>query len=332
MQAWATPASVAYWYDPVLAGMGGVNEGHAAIKAQAYCQTYSKNARLSSSPRYNRGVMEVIFECVGEYVPPTAPLAKAPASPPDGDGKAQWATAEPMPSPSVPTSKPGRRVALVIGNGAYAGSPLKNPVNDAQDVANMLKRLGFEVIMRQDADLKTMELAVETFYDSLKKGGAGLFYFAGHGVQVAGSNYLVPVKARIRSESDVKFEAVDASRVLGKMEDAGNGLNLVILDACRNNPYSRGFRSSAQGLAKMDAPTGSLIAYATAPGSVASDGGPGRNGVYTKHLLMQLGVPGLTAHEMFMRVRLGVVEETGSKQVPWESSSLTGYFYFVGQR
>jgi uncharacterized caspase-like protein len=113
------------------------------------------------------------------------------------------------------------------------------------------------------------------------------------------------------------------------MEDAGNGLNLIILDACRNNPFSRGFRSAEQGLAKMDAPTGSLIAYATAPGSVAADG-EGANGVYTKHLLETMRTPGLPITDVFMRVRMGVVGETAKKQVPWESSSLTGYFYLTG--
>ncbi len=221
-----------------------------------------------------------------------------------------------------------RRVALVIGNGAYKEAPLKNPANDARDIAATLKRLGFEVILRTNADLPSMERAVDEFYASLKRGGTGLFYFAGHGLQVGGVNYLVPVGARLQSESDARYQAVDAGRVLGKMEDAGNDLNLVILDACRNNPFARSFRSGAQGLAKMDAPTGSLIAYATAPGSVAADG-DGQNGVYTKHLLQNLTTQGLSVEEMFKRVRLGVVGETKKAQVPWEASSLTGNFSFT---
>ena len=172
------------------------------------------------------------------------------------------------------------------------------------------------------------ERAVDEFYASLKRGGTGLFYFAGHGMQVAGINYLVPVGARLQSESDARYQTMDAGRVLGKMEDAGNGLNLVILDACRNNPFARSFRSASQGLAKMDAPTGSLIAYATAPGSVAADG-DGRNGVYTTHLLKNLSTPKLSVEEMFKRVRLGVVGETQKAQVPWEASSLTGNFSFA---
>ena len=221
------------------------------------------------------------------------------------------------------------RHALVIGNGAYKAAPLKNPAKDARDMAALLGTLGFTVTLKVDAGQKEMEEAVRDFGQSLRKGGVGLFYFAGHGVQVQGSNYLVPVDAKIQSESDVRFECVDAGRVLGKMEDAGNSLNIVVLDACRNNPFSRGFRSADRGLAEMRAPTGSLIAYATAPGSVASDG-TGENGIYTKHLLKNMRVSGLPITDVFMRVRMGVVAETGKKQVPWESSSLTGYFYLSG--
>ena len=222
------------------------------------------------------------------------------------------------------------RYALVIGNGAYKAAPLKNPSKDARDMAALLKSLGFNVTLKVDAGLKDMEEAVREFGTSLRRGGVGLFYFAGHGVQVGGNNYLVPVDAKIQSESDVRFECVDAGRVLGKMEDAGNSLNIVILDACRNNPFSRGFRSMDRGLAEMRAPTGSIIAYATAPGSVASDG-TGENGIYTKYLLKNMRTPGLSITDVFMRVRMGVVGETAKKQVPWESSSLTGYFYLSGE-
>jgi uncharacterized caspase-like protein len=221
------------------------------------------------------------------------------------------------------------RTALVIGNSAYKSAPLKNPANDARDMAQALKSLGFDVTLLVDAGHQKMETAVRDFGMALRKGGIGLFYFAGHGLQVGGENYLVPVDAAIQSESDVKYGCLNAGLVLGKMEDAGNGLNLIILDACRNNPFSRGFRSAEQGLAKMDAPTGSLIAYATAPGSVAADG-QGRNGLYTEHLLRNLRTPGLPVTDLFMRVRMGVVAATGKKQVPWEASSLTGYFYFSG--
>lgn len=222
------------------------------------------------------------------------------------------------------------RTALVIGNGAYKDAPLKNPANDARDMASALKGLGFDVMLLTDATHQQMDSAVRDFGKVLRQGGVGLFYFAGHGVQVAGENYLVPVNARISSEADVKFGCLNAGLVLAKMDDANNGLNVVILDACRNNPFARSFRSAETGLAKMDAPTGSLIAYATSPGSVAADGS-GRNGVYTEHLLKNLRTPGLSVMDLFMRVRMGGVAETGKKQVPWEASSLTGYFYFNGQ-
>jgi uncharacterized caspase-like protein len=218
-----------------------------------------------------------------------------------------------------------RRVALVIGNGAYRSAPLKNPTNDARDMAATLKNLGFEVILRENASLRQMEDAVDELWRRLKAGGAGLFFFAGHGLQVAGGNYLVPVDARLQAEQDVKYRCMDAGLVLGRMEDAGNGLNIVILDACRNNPYARSFRSATEGLAKMDAPKGSLVAYATAPDSVAADGA-GKNGIYTGQLLKNLRTPGLGIEELLKRVRIGVLRETGEKQVPWEASSLTGHF------
>jgi hypothetical protein len=219
------------------------------------------------------------------------------------------------------------RTALVIGNGAYKSSSLKNPVNDATDMANALRQSGFNVTLKLNIDHRSMERSIRDFGKKLRDGGIGLFYYAGHGVQVKGRNYLIPITSEIESEADVKFEAVDAGLVLGKMEDAQNDLNIIILDACRNNPFARSFRSSRKGLARMDAPTGSLIAYATAPGSIAADG-KGKNGVYTKHLLTNIRKPGLTIERILKNVRVAVLSETSNKQVPWESSSLAGDFYF----
>lgn len=223
------------------------------------------------------------------------------------------------------------RTALVIGNGAYKSSPLTNPVNDAGDIANVLIESGFKVTLKLNATQREMESAVKEFGKELRNGGVGLFYYAGHGVQVGGRNYLIPVDADIESESDIKYDAVDAGRVLGKMEDAGNELNIIILDACRNNPFARSFRSVERGLARMDAPKGSLIAYATAPGSVAADG-DGRNGVYTKYLIENIKKSGLTIEQVLKNVRVAVVSDTASSQVPWESSSLMGKFYFHSQQ
>ena len=221
-----------------------------------------------------------------------------------------------------------QRVALIIGNSAYKDSPLKNPVNDAKDMADVLTELGFKVTLRQDANQRTMKQAIRDFGSELKKGGVGLFFFAGHGVQSRGRNFLVPVGADIQNEYELEDQAVDGNLVLGSMEDAQNRINIVILDACRNNPFARSFRSAARGLAQMDAAKGTVVAFSTAPGSVAADG-DGRNGIYTKHLLASLRDPESRIEDVFQRVRAAVVEETGSKQVPWESSSLVGRFYFA---
>lgn len=220
------------------------------------------------------------------------------------------------------------RNALVIGNSDYVGgiTPLRNPVNDANSISLTLERLGFNVIKRINANRSEMRNAVYEFGDRLKKGGVGLFFYAGHGLQVNGENYLVPIDANVRRKYDVPDQCLKASYVLSAMEESGNRLNIIILDACRNNPF-RTFRSSQGGLAKMDAPTGSLIAYATAPGSVAQDG-LGENGLYTTFLLKHMQKPGLEILDMFRKVRIDVMKESGSEQVPWESTSLTREFYF----
>src|SRR6267378_7197775 len=221
-----------------------------------------------------------------------------------------------------------RRLALVMGNGAYTNAPpLKNPPNDARDMAANLKTLGFDVSSGVNVSQREMKRLIREFGQKLKAGGNGLFYYAGHGVQARGHNYIIPVDADIQSEADVEDSGVDVGLVLNYMDDAQNGLNIVILDACRNNPFSRSFRSANEGLAQVDAPTGTLIAYATAPGRVAADGA-GDNGLYTSELLKAMSLPGLSATEMFMRVRAEVLKQTGSKQVPWEASSLVGNFYF----
>lgn len=159
-----------------------------------------------------------------------------------------------------------KRVALVIGNSAYQSAPLKNPVNDAADMAGKLTTMGFSVEKLLDADVRQMKQAISRFGRALQQENTvGLFYFAGHGIQIKGQNYLLPIGANIENEADVEFEGVDAARILGQMADANNDLNIVILDACRNNPFARSWRSASRGLAKMSAPKGSLILYATSP-------------------------------------------------------------------
>lgn len=220
-----------------------------------------------------------------------------------------------------------KRVALVIGNSGYAAAPLKNPVNDARAMAATLRRLGFEVEEHSNLGYMAFNDAVEIFGNKLKAGGIGLFYYAGHGMQVQGANYLIPIDARIRTENEVRYKAIDAGLVLAKMESAKSDVNIVILDACRDNPFSRSFRSTSQGLAQIDAPTGTIIAYATAPGKTASDG-KGKNGTYTEALIQAMESPGLKVEEVFKRVRKLVLHKTNSLQVPWESSSLVGDFRF----
>ncbi len=221
------------------------------------------------------------------------------------------------------------RLALVIGNSAYSNAPLTNPVNDARDMAVKLRSLGFEVAHKQNITRKQMRDSVRQFSKKLRKlGGTGLFFYAGHGLQVNGQNYLVPVKADIREEFDVPDQSLSANYVPNAMESADNYMNIVIIDACRDNPFARGWRSSVRGLARMDPPNGSIIAYATGPGKTAADG-DGRNGTYTHHLLKNMDKPGLTLEQVFKRTRQGVEKDTSGKQTPWEESSLRGDFYFL---
>ncbi|MDF1548761.1 MAG: caspase family protein [Bacteroidales bacterium] len=223
-----------------------------------------------------------------------------------------------------------KRYALVIGNSDYISAPLKNPVNDAKDVAAELKNLGFDVMVYTDVKQNEMKEYIRSFGNKLNANkGVGLFFYAGHGMQVNGENYLIPVNAKIEKEQDVELESVNLKRLMGEMEYAQNELNIVILDACRNNPFARSFRSGGnQGLASTLAPTGTFIAYATAPGNVASDGS-GKNGLYTEQLLQALKKPGLRIEDVFKEVRKNVYEKSQKKQVPWENSSIFGDFYFT---
>lgn len=229
-----------------------------------------------------------------------------------------------------PAGDTSPRVALVIGNSGYQTSPLANPTNDAEDIADVLSQLDFDVTLLIDADFSEMSRAVSDFGRELPgQGGVALFYFAGHGMQVQGRNFLIPVESDIQAEDEVPYKAIDAGLVLSKMESAGSQTNILILDACRNNPFARSFRSGTRGLAQMDAPTGTLIVYATAPGDVAADG-DGDNGVFTENLLQHIGTPNLDVELMFRQVRVDVLEQTGGKQTPWTASSLQGNFSFNG--
>jgi uncharacterized caspase-like protein len=229
-----------------------------------------------------------------------------------------------------PAASSERRVALVIGNAAYQyTATLKNPVNDAQDIARMLTALQFQVILKTDATLDTMADAIFTFGERLKGGGVGLLYYSGHGMQVKGENYLIPIDANLVREDDIKRKTINARDILDKMDEAKSHLNLVFLDACRNNPFPRSVRAVSRGLAGMNAPTGTLLVFATNPDNVASDGAE-RNGTYTKHLLQYIAQPGLEVGMMLRKIRTAVKEETGGQQVPWENGSIEGEFYFNG--
>jgi hypothetical protein len=260
---------------------------------------------------------------------PAPPAAAAPAAAPATATLAP--TAAPAAVPAAPVAAAaggsGKRLALVIGNGNYRDAPLKNPVSDARALSAKLRALGFEVMIGENLGQRDMTRLVARFGERLAGHDVGMFFFAGHGIQVRGKNYLIPVDAQIGSENSVRAEAVDVDAVLDQL--SASPLNLVILDACRNNPFERRFRSVGGGLAQMEAPKGTLIAYATAPGKVAQDG-DGANSTYTTALLKVLAEPGLAVESVFKRVRSEVSRMTGDAQSPWEASSLTGDFYFVG--
>lgn len=233
-----------------------------------------------------------------------------------------------------------RRAALVIGNGAYRVGPLKNPVNDAQAITTQLRVLGFDVLQRENLGLRDMIETFRQFSMAARSAAVRLVFYAGHGVQVKGRNYLLPVDTEIRSEDEMPAKSADLNELLDRLASIKQGINIVILDACRTNPFSgtevvgpdgrrlkfRGL--AAPGLALVQAPLGSMVAFSTAPGGVALDNPSERNSLYTKHLLATMQAPGLPIELVFKQVRLGVARDTGRAQVPWESSSLTGDFCF----
>ncbi len=235
------------------------------------------------------------------------------------------------------TADSQKRVALVIGNAAYTkAKPLANPANDAADMSAALRSLGFDLVYGVNQNKREIETLIRDFGTKLAaSGGVGLFYYAGHGLQVAGENYIVPVDADIPEEDEVQYSAVPISLVLAKMSSAKNELNIVILDACRNNPFARswrGFRDSgnSDGLAKISPPTGTLVLYATEPGKVASDG-TGRNGLFTESLLKQIKQPGLEYDQMVKALSTDVWARSGKQQLPWKEGNALQNFYFAGK-
>ncbi len=226
----------------------------------------------------------------------------------------------------------GPRVALVVGNGAYRSAPLVNPAGDARAVAERLRQAGFGVTLVLDVGRRDMHEAIRKFGDALLRDSrtVGVFYYAGHGVQLNWRNFMLPVDVRIRNQADIAGQGVDLGLLLEVLGRARNALNLVILDACRNNPLGSDFRVDDRGLSQLDAPPGTLLAYATAPGNTADDG-EGEHGLYTGRLLQEMAVPGAAVEDVFKRVRLAVRRASQGAQIPWESTSLEGDFSFLGE-
>ena len=219
------------------------------------------------------------------------------------------------------------RVALVIGNSNYKNSPLKNPVNDARDMAAKLRGLGFTVIERNNLVVKQIGSTLREFRSKLTPGSVALVYYAGHGLQIKGDNYFPTVDADITGEEDVPNQSLAMKQIMDVLGDAKTRLNLVFLDACRNNPYSRSFRSGSDGLSKVNAPTGTLISFATRPGSVAADG-VGRNGLYTGALLDAMDNKGQPIEQVLKRVVTSVKAGSRNQQEPWMEGSIEGEFCF----
>ncbi|CAN5548954.1 hypothetical protein BH11PSE7_BH11PSE7_30100 [soil metagenome] len=230
---------------------------------------------------------------------------------------------------AVSAQAPGDvRIALVIGNAAYAGAPLANPVNDAKAIGEALRGLGFSVIEVRDGSKAQMTDAINIVRGSLRgKQAVGMLYYAGHGLQMDARNFMVPVDAKLAKPADIATQTVDVSSVIDAFKAAGNRMNIVVLDACRDNPF--GGITTGKGLAPLDAPGGTFLAYATAPGNVAGDGDANSgNGLYTQYLLQELKKPQASIENVFKRVRFSVRKASGGKQIPWEITSLEDDFQF----
>ena len=230
-----------------------------------------------------------------------------------------------------------KKVALVIGNATYPENPLENPGNDARDMSAALKKFNFEVHYCVDGTHLEMERALKDFRAELYEADVGLFFFAGHGIQIEGTNYLLATDTRMDSELDAKHSAMKLDLVIDYLEKSNTSTSIVILDACRNNPWERRWERSVagNGLASVYAPRGTLIAFATSPGQVAGDGKGKRNGLYTSALLEHIGTPDCAIEAMFKRVRNTLSVATGGKQISWEHTSLAVEFFFnlsVGAR
>ena len=249
------------------------------------------------------------------------------------------ATAQALSALAAPAAG-DKRIALVIGNGAYKSAPLKNPAGDAEAVAASLRQLRYDVTLKLNTSLVDLIESLRDFSVRSTSASVRLLFYAGHGIQAKGRNYLLPVDADPQGEDEISAKCADVGEFIDRLSANKQGLNLVVLDACRVNPFAGGvivgpdgrrykFRGvTPAGLAPLDAPVGTLVAFSTAPNGVALDGPTGEHSIYAKHLLNHIQTPGLPVEQLFKRVRIGVAEETQRVQVPWESSSLTTDFCF----
>src|SRR5215467_1504603 len=231
---------------------------------------------------------------------------------------------------TVPSSAAGDRFALVIGNAKYpdADSPLKEPLNDARDIAEELKRDGFNVEIGENLTGDQMRRAFERLYGKIKPGSVALLFFSGFGIQSGRQSYMVPVDAQIWTEPDVRRDGFSLETVLGEINSRGAGVKIALVDASRRNPFERRFRSFSAGLAPVIAPNGTLVMYSAALSSVISDAG-GDHSLFVQELLKEIRVPDLMAEETLNRTRVGVTRASRGEQVPWISSSLAEDFSFI---
>jgi uncharacterized caspase-like protein len=235
------------------------------------------------------------------------------------------------------------RVALVIGNNTYRSAPLKNATNDARSMAEVLRNIGFNTTIRLNASKEDTLEALRNFVKAEGKNVVKMLFYAGHGLQIKGRNYLLPVDVDGLTEETLATKAIDITEILERLNGDRSGVNIIVLDACRDNPFAanltkladarrgrtRAVAESSSGLASVQAPGGTLIAFSTAPGAVALDSSDQTNSVYTRHLVRSIGRPGQSIERMFKQVRINVALETQQAQIPWETSSLMGDFCFV---
>lgn len=325
--------TVSAWYGS-MNGSWDRAQADATAKAFQYCSSRGQKLNVLNNSRdgiygVTPQTSTVIFICEG---PVDAGIAFNNRTSDNLNIATNDQKLESIASPSsianLPTSK---RIAFVLGNSAYKTHPLKNSRNDADDMSQTLRDSGFDVIDLRDANLPQMRAALREFGDKLLSYDVGLVYYSGHGVEVKGRNYFIPVNADIMREDEIADQGLDVSLILEKMNTAGKGVNILIVDACRDDPFGRSFRSSSRGLAQMEAPRGTIIAYATSPGKVAADG-DGRNSPYTKNLVKAMQQPNKPIEQVFKEVRRAVQEETKNQQTPWENTSLSGDFYFKAAR